>query len=76
MRVTRKDEIPELCRWYLENIKEPARTQEIIDYAINNKIVGKHLQLTIQRVSQIMRCNNDFVSEKTKDGINIWRIRK
>lgn len=76
MRVTRKDEIPKLCRWYLENIKEPARTQEIIDYAISNKIVGKHLQLTIQRVSQIMRCNNDFISEKNKDGINVWRVKK
>lgn len=73
-KVRGKDDILDYCRWYVLNKGEPARASEIVTYAIDNRLVGRRFNLTVQRVTQTLKRSDEFKVMGKSDGRILWGL--
>ena len=67
MKITKKSQITDYCEWFLNNVKRPVHSKEIINYMLEHHHNGNRVSIRPETLSARMKMNSG-VFQYSKDG--------
>jgi len=76
MRINKKKDRIEYCKWYLQNVKSPALSSEILSHILENKNLGNNISLNSTTLGLLMNARSDLFKwvESRPSGPRYWSL--